>query len=186
MLRFLECCAWSVGCLGLVFLASVKIQAHTSAHSAMTIDPQRSHVTEASWSGADDSIIGRLEIARIGMTVPILEGFNPRTLTKGVGHIRGTALPGGLGNMALAGHRDTYFRPLRNIRKGMMMSVVTPTGRFDYEVDSTEIVKPEQVSVLSIHDKPQMTLITCYPFEFIGSAPNRFIVSAHLRSVDPD
>jgi sortase A len=87
--------------------------------------------------------------------------------------------------MALAGHRDTFFRPLRHIRRGMKMSVFAADGRYDYMVDSMSIVKPEDVSVLSIHEKPELTLITCYPFEYIGSAPNRFIVRAHLASVVP-
>jgi sortase A len=94
-------------------------------------------------------------------------------------------MPGGLGNMALAGHRDTFFRSLRSIRRGMTVSVFTPDGRYDYVVDSTTIVDPNQVSVLAIHEIPEMTLITCYPFDFIGSAPHRFITRAHLKSIEP-
>ncbi len=131
------------------------------------------------------SVMGRLEIPSIGLTVPIVEGYDPESLRAGVGHIAGTALPGGLGNMAVAGHRDTYFRPLRNIRLGMTMSVFAADGRYDYTVDSTSIVKPEDVTVLAIHNIPEMTLITCYPFDYVGSAPNRFIVRAHLASPDP-
>lgn len=131
------------------------------------------------------AVMARLEIPSIGLKVPIVEGFDPAALREGVGHIAGTALPGGLGNMALAGHRDTFLRPLRNIRRGMKMSVFTANGRYDYTVDSTAIVKPEDVTVLAIHDTPEMTLITCYPFNYVGSAPNRFIVRAHLASVVP-
>ena len=129
--------------------------------------------------------MGRLEVSAIGLTVPILDDFDPSSLRKGVGHIRGTALPGGLGNMALAGHRDTFFRPLRKIKKGMTLAVYTNDGRYDYQVDSMTVVEPEEVSVLAIHDTPEMTLITCYPFEYVGSAPHRFIVRAHLRSIEP-
>lgn len=132
-----------------------------------------------------DGVMGRLEIKSLGLRVPILDDFDPNSLRKGVGHIRGTAMPGGLGNMALAGHRDTFFRPLRNIHEGMVMSVFTSEGRFDYLVDSTTIVMPEEVSVLAIHDIPEMTLITCYPFDFVGSALRRFIVRAHLKSIEP-
>jgi sortase A len=130
-------------------------------------------------------VMGRLEIRSIGLSVPIVEGFNSADLRRGVGHVHGTAMPGGLGNMALAGHRDTFFRPLRNIRQGMRISVFTADGRYDYIVDSTTIVDPEQVSVLAIHNTPEMTLITCYPFDFIGSAPHRFIIRAHLKSIEP-
>lgn len=129
--------------------------------------------------------MGRLEIGAIGLTVPILQGFDPDELRKGVGHIEGTAMPGGLGNMALAGHRDTYFRPLRNIKRGMIEAVYSDSGRYDYVVDSMEIVDPEDVRVVAIHDRPEMTLVTCYPFDFIGSAPRRFVVHAHLVSLVP-
>jgi sortase A len=132
----------------------------------------------------EGAVMGRLEISAIGLKVPIVEGYDPESLRAGVGHIAGTAQPGGLGNMALAGHRDTFFRPLRNIRRGMKMSVYAKDGRYEYQVDSTSIVKPEDVRVLAIHEKPELTLITCYPFEYVGSAPNRFIVRAHLASVE--
>jgi sortase A len=135
--------------------------------------------------GAATDVMGRLEIRSIGLSVPIVEGFNPADLRRGVGHVHGTAMPGGLGNMALAGHRDTFFRSLRSIRRGMTVSVFTPDGRYDYVVDSTTIVDPNQVSVLAIHEIPEMTLITCYPFDFIGSAPHRFITRAHLKSIEP-
>jgi sortase A len=131
------------------------------------------------------SVIGRLEISALGLQVPIIEGFDPTALRAGVGHVVGTALPGGLGNMALAGHRDTFFRPLRGIRRGMRMSVSAGGDTYQYVVDSTSIVKPEDVSVLAIHDAPELTLITCYPFHYVGSAPNRFIVRAHLESASP-
>ncbi len=133
----------------------------------------------------DGAVIGRLEIPKLGLFVPVLENFDPDTLKRGVGHIPGTAMPGGLGNLGLAGHRDTYFRPLRNVRPGMEIDVVTAEGKYRYQIDSTEIVTPEQVDVLDIRSVPELTLITCYPFEFIGAAPKRFIVHAHLLSLEP-
>jgi sortase A len=141
--------------------------------------------TSAESKVANGEVLGRLEIRSIGLTVPLLNDVDTASLRKGVGHIRGTAMPGGLGNAALAGHRDTFFRPLRNIRRGMTMAVFTEQGRYDYVVDRTEIVAPERVSILSIGDVPELTLITCFPFDYIGSAPNRFIVHAHLASVAP-
>ena len=130
--------------------------------------------------------IGRLEIPSVGLTVPILADYETESLLHGVGHIPGTAMPGGLGTMGLAGHRDTYFRPLRAIRAKMDIRVSDRSGTYHYEVDSTEIVRPEDVQVLDIKERPELTLVTCYPFNFIGAAPRRFIVHAHLLSALPD
>lgn len=129
--------------------------------------------------------IGRLEISALGLSVPLLENYDATTLRKGVGHVPGTAIPGGLGNLVLAGHRDTFFRSLRDVHAGMTAQVVTREGRWRYIVDRTEIVDPDQVQVLDIGDRPEMTLITCFPFDFIGAAPRRFIVHASLVSVEP-
>ncbi|CAN5558764.1 hypothetical protein BH10ACI4_BH10ACI4_17800 [soil metagenome] len=137
-------------------------------------------------SRSGEFVIGRLEITRIGLSVPVMSDFDNSSLSKGVGHIKGTAMPGGLGTLGLAGHRDTYFRPLRNIAKAMEIRVIDRTGTYRYVVDSTEIVTPDQVQVLDIRDRPELTLITCYPFDYIGAAPKRFIVHAHLLSATPD
>ena len=91
-------------------------------------------------------------------------------------------MPGGLGNFVVAAHRDTYFRPLSGIKIGMAIEVVTPEATYTYIVDSFKIIQPENVDVLDMGDIPQMTLITCYPFHYIGAAPQRFSVSAHLAS----
>ena len=113
-------------------------------------------------------------------------GIESSSLLRGVGHIEGTAVPGGLGTLGLAGHRDTYFRPLRHIQNGMDIRVTDATGTYHYEVDSTEIVLPEQVDVLAIRERPELTLVTCFPFDYVGAAPKRFIVHAHLLSMSPD
>lgn len=131
-------------------------------------------------------VIGRLEIPQIELSVPVMADYDPNSLLRGVGHIHGTAVPGGLGTMGLAGHRDTYFRPLSRIEPKMDVRIVDGTGTYHYQVDSTEIVAPEQVEVLDIRDRPELTLITCYPFHYVGAAPKRFIVHAHLLSVTPD
>ena len=130
--------------------------------------------------------MGRLEVEAIGLKVPILSDYQSASLLQGIGYIPGTAMPGGLGTLGLAGHRDTYFRPLSRIKKGMDVQVADGTGTYHYSVDSMEIVKPEDVAVLDIKDRPELTLVTCYPFHYIGSAPLRFIVHAHLLSVLPD
>jgi sortase A len=131
-------------------------------------------------------VLGRLEIPRIGISVPILSDYEASSLLKGVGHVPGTAMPGGLGTIGLAGHRDTYFRPLRNIQTNMDIRVVNADGVYHYSVDSTEVVTPENVEVLDIRNRPELTLITCYPFYYVGAAPKRFIVHAHLVSALPD
>jgi sortase A len=175
-----EAAAWCFCLLCVSSLLLVKVKAFAASRLASHVETKKLERGAA----VDGSVMGRLEISAIGLKVPIVEGFDPDALRAGVGHIAGTALPGGLGNMALAGHRDTFFRPLRNIQRGMKMSVFAADGRFDYVVDSTSIVKPEDVSVLAIHEEPELTLVTCYPFEYVGSAPNRFIVRAHLASVE--
>jgi sortase A len=128
--------------------------------------------------------MGRMEIKRIGLSAVVLYGDDTKTLRRGVGHVIGTALPGMDGNMALSAHRDTYFRPLRNIRKKDRVMLKTPQGTYEYEVESTMVVKPTQVEVLDPTPEPTLTLITCHPFNYVGSAPNRFIVRA--RRVSPE
>ncbi len=130
--------------------------------------------------------MGRIDIPAVGLSVPILSDFESDSLLRGVGHIQGTAMPGGLGTMGLAGHRDTYFRPVRRIALGMRIDVTDKTGTYHYQVDSTEIVNPDQVQVLDIVDRPSMALVTCYPFNYVGAAPKRFIVHAHLLSALAD
>ncbi len=132
------------------------------------------------------TVIGRLEIPQLSISVPVMADFDPGSLLRGVGHIQGTAMPGGLGTMGLAGHRDTYFRPLRRIEPKMDIRVADESGTYHYQVDSTEVVMPEQVEVLEIRSRPELTLITCFPFDYVGAAPKRFIVHAHLLSVSPD
>jgi sortase A len=124
------------------------------------------------------SIIGRIEIPRIGLKTMILEGVSQRTLALAVGHIPGTALPGGAGNVGLAGHRDTFFRGLRGIRPGDKIVLTTLDGSYEYQVKSCEVVTPRDTQVLADSGEPALTLVTCYPFHYIGSAPERFIVHA--------
>ena len=109
----------------------------------------------------------------------ILEGTDARTLRRAVGHIPGTPLPGQRGNVAITGHRDTFFRPLRNIRKYDEIRLTTLSGSYRYRVDSIKVVEPEDMEVLDNSDDAILTLVTCYPFYFVGPAPKRFIVRAH-------
>jgi sortase A len=125
-----------------------------------------------------NGLIGRLEIPRLGLSAMVVEGTSGRTLRRAVGHIPGTALPGQPGNVGISGHRDTFFRPLRHIQRNDIITVTTLFGEFRYRVVSTRIVSPSNVAVLDPGGSEMLTLVTCYPFYFVGSAPNRFIVRA--------
>ena len=134
---------------------------------------------------ASSGLIGRLEIPRLGLSVILMEGDDTKTLRRAVGHIPGTPLPGQAGNTALSGHRDTFFRPLRNIRENDIVVVTTLRGEFRYRVVSTRIVAPEDVAVLNASEGEVLTLVTCYPFYFVGAAPDRFIVRAERIHSSP-
>lgn len=124
------------------------------------------------------ALIGRIEIPRLGVSTIVLEGDDSKTLRRGVGHIPDTAPPGSNGNVGLAAHRDTFFRALKDIRKDDIIRLRTLDGSYKYRVEWTEIVDPEDTQVLADTGLPELTLVTCYPFYYVGSAPNRFIVHA--------
>ena len=126
--------------------------------------------------------IGRLDIPRIGLSAMVLEGVGSRTLSVAVGHFPGTSNPGQPGNVAVAGHRDTFFRPLRQIAPGDEIAFETSAQDYHYRVSSVEIVDPSDIGVLKSHESDELTLITCYPFSYIGRAPKRFIVHAVLAN----
>jgi sortase A len=127
---------------------------------------------------ASGGLIGRIDIPRLDISVVIIEGTGSTTLRRAVGHVRGTALPRHRGNIGISGHRDTFFRPLRNIRKGDVITVTTLEGDYRYRVVSTKVVTPSDVAVLDSDGREILTLITCHPFYFVGAAPDRFIVRA--------
>ena len=109
------------------------------------------------------ALIGRLEIPRLKVRAVVREGAGQDTLDVALGHIPGTALPGQPGNAGIAGHRDTLFRGLRKIEKNDVIEFQTPAGSYNYQVESTSIVKPDDVTVLHASQHPEMTLVTCYP-----------------------
>lgn len=125
--------------------------------------------------------LGLIRIDRLGLDVVVKEGVDDATLRVAAGHIPQTPLPGGAGNVGIAAHRDTLFRPVRNIRLGDRVRLETEHGAFDYDVDATAIVDPTDVAVLAAREHPSLTLVTCWPFDFRGAAPYRFIV--HARQV---
>ena len=130
---------------------------------------------------AEGGVIGEIVVPRLELKTTVVEGFSDWILQHGVGHISGTPLPGETGNVALAGHRDTFFRPLRNIQKGDGITLKTNRGDFEYEVESMEVVPANRVDVLQAGNGRTLTLITCFPFNYVGPAPKRFVV--HAREV---
>ena len=127
---------------------------------------------------ASGGLIGRIEIPRLGLSAIIIEGIGATVLRRAVGHIPGTALPGRPGNVCISGHRDTFFRPLRNIRRNDVITLTTLFGEYRYRVVSTRIVRPNNLAVLDAGGDEILTLITCYPFYFVGPAPTRYVVRA--------
>jgi sortase A len=125
--------------------------------------------------------VGRIEIPRLRLSVMILQGTSPNILRVAAGHIDGTALPGTAGNIGIAAHRDTFFRPLREVRPQDGIVLTTSYGTFRYVVEGVEVVDPGDVQVLHRTADPELTLVTCYPFTYLGSAPKRFVV--HARQV---
>ena len=185
----LERALYGVGAFCLLLISYLGAGAGMARHTALrqnALPVQALAETKpASPRGADSEVIGRLEIPSLKLAVPILSDYDPSSLRRGVGHIRGTANAGGLGNFVLAGHRDTFLRPLRNIAAPMLIKIIIREGTYEYVTDGTEVVDPNNLSVLDIHETPELTLITCYPFDFVGAAPHRFIVHAHLASASP-
>jgi sortase A len=123
-------------------------------------------------------VIGEMEISSLGMDDIFVQGDSPRILRRAVGHVSETALPGEEGNVVLTAHRDTFFRPLRKIRQGDRITLKTGRGDFQYQVESTAVVSASDVQVLQASGGRTLTLITCFPFYYVGSAPDRFIVRA--------
>jgi sortase A len=147
-------------------------------HPVTSLAPQAAQTPPAILRNA--AILGRIEIPRLGLAAMVAEGTDSPTLRRAVGHIPGTALPGYRGNMALAGHRDAFFRGLGQVRPGDQIRLRTESGVYVYEIGSSRIVGPEQTDILAPSSVPMLTLITCYPFGWIGPAPQRFIVTARL------
>ena len=139
-------------------------------------EPRRSKAMEV--PSAD--LVGRIEVPRLNLRAIIAEGIDAFTLRRAVGHLPGTPLPGDDGNVVLAGHRDTFFRALKDVRADDVVRITTPRGRFEYVVEATAVVESTRTDVLEDTAAPSITLVTCYPFYLVGEAPDRFIVRARL------
>jgi sortase A len=183
-------------------LSKLELQRFKAGQSASEISPQKVTLSAenpdfGSWSpqrikGYEESLaehfapaIAVLRIPKIHLEVPVLEGTDDLTLNRGVGHVVGTANPGDNGNMAIAGHRDGFFRGLKDIGLGDTMEVATQGRTETFVIDQITIVDPSDVSVLKPRGHESLTLVTCYPFYFIGSAPKRYIVQASVAGSAP-
>lgn len=125
-------------------------------------------------------LIGKITIPKIDQEYPIVHGTDEKELSSGVGHYIGSVLPGEADNTVLAGHRDTVFKDLGSVEIGDVIEVETTAGKFTYEITNQRIVDKDDRTVIVPYGKPVLTLITCYPFDFIGSAPERFILVGEL------
>jgi sortase A len=185
---FLAAGLLAVGYVASVYAESFINQADESRNfeRALAQSPALAPKTVAELSMADPaikprvgSIIGKIWIPRLGITAIVDEGINHRTLSLSVGHIPSTALPGESGNIGIAGHRDTFFRSLRHIQREDIITLTTLRGEYRYRVVSIKVVGPYDLTVLESDGGNQiLTLVTCYPFYYVGSAPDRFIVRA--------
>jgi sortase A len=167
----------AVGLLALGYAGYVVVDAH--AYQVY----EQSKFEAASLSQAprllvEGGVIGEIQVARLHLKAIVVQGDSHTILRRAVGHVPETALPGTTGNVVLAGHRDTFFRPLRNIRLGDAITLKTSDGAFQYLVESAEVVPASDLEVLSASSDRILTLITCFPFDYIGPAPNRFVVRA--------
>jgi len=202
LMLFAERASWAIGLAGLIWLGAYQIEVATTARQdlarfgalrpgAPLAEPDQSLWSAIRISAWQDAIrepaaapLAVLRIPKIRLEVAVLPGTDDRTLDRGVGHIEDTAPPGADGNSGLAGHRDGFFRGLKDIAPGDAIVLETLDATETYLVERTWIVNPEDVSVLDPTPTRSLTLVTCYPFYFVGSAPQRFIVRA-VRVDDP-
>jgi sortase A len=167
----------AVGLFALGYAAYVSVDAHAyQAYEQAKFENVRSK--EPAPPLVEGGVIGEIQVPRLQLKAIIVQGDSHTILRRAVGHVPETALPGTIGNVVLAGHRDTFFRPLRNIRLGDSITVQTSTGTFQYLVESTEVVPATAMEILNATPGHSLTLITCFPFDYIGPAPKRFVVRA--------
>jgi sortase A len=179
-----------IACLGwcaLVVIGAWRYQSRTAQpHAITTLPADDVHTTPAAPTALPvGEPIGRIEVPRLHLSAAVANGDDDGTLRVAIGHLPDTPFPWEEGNSALAGHRDTFFRELRHIRVNDDMLVTTPYGDFTYHVTKTLIVTPEDLSVLAPTSEPTLTLVTCYPFTYVGHAPKRFIVEAVRARTTP-
>ena len=186
-LRFTQRFFVIAGTLALSYVAVTLIYAGIYQKVANNTLDRQMHAEELRTVGLprhavkEGDLLGRIEIPRLKVQVAILEGTSSQTLKLGVGHIGGTALPGEPGNVGIAGHRDTYFRALKDIRPDDEIQIETAMGVARYAVDWIQITAPGDSAILPHKSGSALTLVTCYPFYIVGSAPERYVVHAHTK-----
>jgi len=154
------------------------MQRHTHQEQAEVILESRQGAPQGTSEAGPEGPLGRLDVPRLKLSAVVEEGVGEDVLAVSIGHVPGTALPGSAGNAAFAAHRDTFFRPLKDLRLHDEINYTTAKGTYRYRVAGWKIVDPSRVDVLQPDGKPRLTLITCYPFYFVGHAPKRFVVEA--------
>lgn len=190
--RLLYAVEWVLGTIGfvcVVWYGAVTFRAVQYQHNeSATLDrmveqppverPTIERPRSSSTKRLDHALIGRLEIPRVNMSVMVVNGDDEATLKVAAGHLPDTPLPWEFGNSAVAGHRDSFFRPLSKVKLHDTLVLTTPHGEFHYAVSSLRVVEPNDLSVLAQNGRSSLTLVTCYPFSYVGQAPKRFIVRA--------
>ncbi len=172
------------GAIALGYVAAMRWHSHVTQSSAK-VRLEKQHVgihTSLRTRLHPGDPVAELSVPRLHMAVMVLEGDSDSILDLAAGHIPETALPNASGNIGIAGHRDTFFRPLRLIRPNDLITLTTPAGVTRFSVTDTRVVSPENTSVLAPYAGRDLTLVTCYPFSYIGPAPKRFIVHARKMS----
>jgi len=182
----------SVG-VGLFLIATALREVIESRAGQKEVVETAEHLSEEPEQHAEKQLppthspFARLSIPRLRTDLAVVSGTGTSDLRKGPGHLRGTAFPGALGNSVIAGHRDTHFRVLKDIRIGDRIIIQTARGQFAYDVERTLVVTPTDRAVLLPTPEPTLTLVTCFPFYYVGPAPKRYIVQAKLVATDrPD
>ena len=166
----------AIGCLGMYAYESVEARRYQAEQTAAFEHAAKTQVAPVKVRAG--GLVGMLDVPRLKLTTPVVEGDDDRTLKRAVGHLPDTPMPWERGNSALAGHRDGLFRPLKDVKVGDEIRFRTTRDEFRYRVTGTSIVMPDDVSVLEAKSQTGLTLITCYPFYYVGSAPKRFVVHA--------
>lgn len=171
---------WCAYVLGEAYVAQrlARETLESMPHAKTSTSADASAASTAAPAPARGAPLAELSIPRLGMSAVVLHGSDAHTLRLGLGHIENTPLPGESGNVAIAGHRDSFFRPLRNVKVGDDILLDTPEERVHYRVSSLRIVNSYEVGVIGPTRDASLTLVTCYPFWFIGQAPDRFVVRA--------
>ncbi|HZT33392.1 MAG TPA: class D sortase [Bryobacteraceae bacterium] len=169
----------------IVFLEAALFQSREAREFAQQLGTGRPASPAFAVHVGAGGVLGQLEIPRLGVSVMVVEGVDQEDLRRAAGHLPGTALPWQTGNVAIAAHRDTFFRPLCGIRKNDAVTLRTLRGAYRYRVVSTSVVRPEDTRVLNAGTRDSLTLVTCFPFHYVGAAPMRFIVRAERVEAAP-